>query len=162
MQRLSEFADSFTGSLNDGQRVAVRRTFRGLQVVLMGGFIFGSGAFTGYWGRDIIAQNRRAVMEENHRQDLARRDQAYAESLKIMANSLKATSNQVAQTAEAVGAVVQNSEAVVQQSKQASADARKAVAQSNAAIGKVTTVPQITRDQVNQSIEKANRALQSP
>jgi hypothetical protein len=159
---LSEFADSFAGSLSDGQRNKVRRTFRGVQVIVMGGLIFGSGAFAGYWARDTMAQNRRAALEESHRQDLARRDQAYAESLKIMANALKATSSQVAQTAEAVGAVVQSNETVVKNSREVANSARKAVEQSNAAVAKVTTVPQITRDQVNQSIEKANRALQSP
>ncbi len=161
MQSLSDFADSFSGSLNDGQRVAVRKTFRGLQVILMGGLIFGSGAFAGYWARDTIAISRRAAMEEAHREDLARRDQAYAESLRIMGDALTMTSGKVAQTAEAVGAIVQNNEAVVDTAKRAAETARKAVAQSNAAIGKVTSVPEITRDQVNRSIERANQALKA-
>ena len=150
MTNLSEFRDSFMDHFSDDQKVVVRRTRSIVQVLIVTAMMFGGGGTVGYWVRDHIAQQRRAVMEEMHRQDLAARDKIYSDSLALLTKTLERVTGKVEQTVEQVGAIAQTTEVAADQAKKAADAARKAAANT-------TAMPSVTRDQVNRSVERANK-----
>lgn len=164
MTKTSDFSDSLRCYFADDEtKVVVRRARSIIEMLLIVAILYGAGGITGYWIRDNQAIARRAAMEDAHRQDMQRRDEAYATSLKTMAQALQYATGQVAQAASQIDNIAQTSEAAADTAKKAAVTAQRAVAQSNAAVAKSANVlPEITRDQVQRSVERANANTKRP
>lgn len=117
----------------------------------------GGGFVIGFWTRDNIAQDRRAQLMEEHRQDLERRDSTYRQNLLSMQSTMQYLTGRVAQTALTAEGAANTSEAAATAAQKAASTAQKAVTQSNIAINKAAQVPEPTRDQINSAVKRANR-----
>ena len=154
MQKPTEFVDSMRSIWNgDGDHPKLRRTRTNIEAFLVIFILLGAGAIGGYWARDHIAIQRRGAMEQQHRIDLAARDDYYAKQLRVLADAIGRTSGQVAAVAEKVEGVAQSTEVAADVAKKAATTATKAVANSKAAIEQV---PNATAAQVQRSVDKAN------
>lgn len=156
MLKITEY---FRTVLSDDQRVFALRTWRVFQALLIAAVLFGSGWSTGYWIRDNMAFERRLAMESKHQKELKEKADEYAKSLEVIGQAVNYASGKVAATAAAVEQITQTSEAAANTAQKAANTAQKAAAQSAVALTKAQQVPEPTREQINRSVERANRNI---
>lgn len=145
--------------VSDERRVKLQRWSRVIEVAVIFTVLYGAGTVTGYWWRDNIAVERRAAMEEAHREELERMNKTYGDSLATIGRTIDFVVGRVAQTAATVDSIAQTSEAAANTAQKAANTAKQAAAQSKTALDKAGQVPEPTREQINRSVQRANSAI---
>lgn len=136
----------------DTQKELARKLQRVIEALSIVGVLFAAGGVTGYWVRDNLAAERRAMLVADHQAELARTTKAFESSLSFLVTRIGGVATQVESAAA-------STEAAADSAEKAATLAQKAAKQSSAASSKANLVPETTREQINRSVQRANSGL---